>query len=67
MKLAAYLSENNLTETAFAQVVGVSQVTINRYIQGKRFPDPGIIIRIEAVTGGRVAPADWYAARETAA
>jgi transcriptional regulator with XRE-family HTH domain len=67
MKLAAYLSENNLTETAFAQIVGVSQVTINRYVQGKRFPDPGIIIRIETLTGGKVAPSDWYAARENAA
>lgn len=60
MKLAKYLSDNKLTETAFAEILGVSQVTINRYIRGDRFPVREIILKIEDATGGQVSAADWY-------
>lgn len=61
MKLAKYLSDNNLKETAFAQSLGVSQVTINRYVRNERYPDPEMIERIAKATDNKVTVADWYA------
>jgi len=66
MKLAQYLSSNDLTETAFADLIDVSQVTVNRYIRGERFPVREIILKIESTTGGQVSAADWYAPAEAA-
>lgn len=60
MQLKSFLTKHGLTETAFAERLGVSQVTINRYILGKRFPSPEMILRIAAETGGKVKVADWY-------
>lgn len=59
--LAKYLDSAGMTEAAFAAKLGVSQVTINRYVKGKRFPDRDTILRIEELTGGAVKPADWFA------
>lgn len=61
MDLKTYLKTNRLTETAFAEKLGVSQVTINRYVLRKRFPSPEMILRIAEATGGKVKVADWYA------
>ena len=60
MKLATYLSEHDLTETAFAQSLGVAQVTINRYVRNDRFPDPETIERIAKATKQAVTVTDWY-------
>jgi transcriptional regulator with XRE-family HTH domain len=61
MLLKTYLQNNKITETAFAARLGVSQVTINRYVLGKRFPSPDMIRRIAVETRGKVKVADWYA------
>lgn len=61
MLLKTYLKSVGMTETAFAEKLNVSQVTINRYVLGKRFPSPEMILRISAATNGKVKPADWYA------
>lgn len=60
MKLQDFLKENSLTHAAFAEMVGVRQATINRYVRGERFPSPDMIKTIQKVTAGRVAVADWY-------
>lgn len=60
MKLAEYLTTTGLKETAFAQSLGVSQVTINRYVRNERFPDPEMIDRIFVATGKQVTVADWH-------
>lgn len=60
MTLSEYLNEEGMTETAFAAKLGVSQVTINRYVNGKRFPDRDTIQRISVVTEGKVPPAAWF-------
>ena len=60
MKLADYLAKTGLKETAFAQALKVSQVTINRYVRNERFPDPEMIDRIFKATGKQVTVADWH-------
>ena len=63
MTLEQYLSRpNNKTlHSAFAERVGVSQVTITRYVRSERFPSPEMIDKIFEATGGKVKVADWYA------
>lgn len=60
MKLETYLSEHGMTEAAFARELGVSQVTINRYVSNSRFPNPEMIERIFEATGKEVTVTDWY-------
>jgi transcriptional regulator with XRE-family HTH domain len=60
MKLAQYLSDNKITQLALAEKVGVTQVTINRYVKGERFPDPEMIEKIFQATGQKVSVTDWY-------
>ncbi|MBX4335665.1 helix-turn-helix domain-containing protein [Bartonella raoultii] len=59
-KLKSYLSKNNITYAEFAILVGVTQTSIARYINRKRFPHPRIIQKIAEVTGNYVSPSDWY-------
>lgn len=66
MDLKTYLTNHRLTEAAFAEKLGVSQVTVNRYVLDKRFPSPEMIQRIAAVTGGKVKASDWYPRRPMA-
>jgi transcriptional regulator with XRE-family HTH domain len=61
MKLSTFLETNGISEAAFARALGVSQVTVNRYCNDKRFPDPQMIERIFRATGEKVGVVDWYA------
>lgn len=67
MTLAQYLDEKSLMETAFAELIGVKQATINRYINKKRFPSPDVIRKVEAATKGKVRVSDWFLIDEAAA
>lgn len=60
MKLETYIENNRMTDAAFAELVGTTQVTISRYRRNKRFPSPAMIKRIHEVTNGAVTLADWY-------
>ena len=60
MKLKQYLSEKGLTQREFGEAVGVPQATINRYVNGERFPDRDMILKIIEATGGHVSVVDWY-------
>lgn len=60
MTLADYLRTAELSNSAFAGMIGVSQVTVHRWIKGTRFPDKETILRIEDATGRMVKPADWF-------
>jgi len=60
MKLIDFIAATDTNETAFAQKLGVSQVTINRYVKNQRFPDPAMIERIEKLTNRKVTVTDWY-------
>lgn len=61
MTLDEYLRTAELSHSAFAERLGVAQVTVHRWVKGKRFPDKDTILRIEDATGQMVRPADWFA------
>lgn len=62
MLLKTYLKTHDVTGKSLAEQLGVSHITISRYIRGRRFPSPEMIMRIAEATGGKVKVADWYAA-----
>ena len=64
MKLESYLSQQNLTASAFADQVGVAQSTISRLMAGvnkknARNPSWKLMMKIRAVTHGEVTPNDF--------
>lgn len=63
MNLKEYLTGKSMTETAFAEEIGVAQVTVNRWVRGERFPEPEMIMRVAAATNGEVSVSDWYGTR----
>lgn len=65
MKLADYLETVGETHEAFAARIGVSQVTITRYINGRRLPRPHVLTRIVSATKGAVTANDFLFAAET--
>ena len=64
MKLADFLKEHNLTDTAFARTVGVSSEAIRRYRDG-RVPTPFVMEKIIKATAKRVMPNDFFDGRES--
>ena len=66
MTLEQYISANELTHEAFGKLVGAPQATINRYVNGKRFPTRDMIRKIHDATDGKVSFADWYEPVEAA-
>lgn len=60
MKLEKYLENTSMSEATFAELIGVKQATVNRYINGKRFPSPVMIQRIERASKGKVKVMDWF-------
>lgn len=67
MTLEKYLENSPLSEAAFAELIGVKQATVNRYVNGKRFPSPVMIQRIEKASKGKVKVMDWFPKCEVAA
>lgn len=60
MKLEMYLSDKNIKHSDFAEKLGVSQVTVTRYVNGKRTPSLSMALRIEDLTKKKVRVSDWY-------
>lgn len=54
MKLATYLTEQNLTASAFAAQLDVPASTITRLLRGERAPGIKLVGKIIAKTGGKV-------------
>lgn len=66
MKLADYLSQTGLSQTAFADLIGATSVTVSRYVSGERRPsDEETYQRIYAATGGLVTANDFYGIQNT--
>lgn len=59
MKLAAYLEENELTDAAFARLIGVERQAVGRYKSGERFPEKLILLEIYKATNGAVTANDF--------
>lgn len=57
--LAAYLAKDENAECVLAEKVGRSQAAINRYRNGKRFPDAVTARAIHDQTDGEVPFAAW--------
>ncbi len=60
MKLRSYLEKNGISERAFADRIGCSQASVNRYC-GERIPEPDTMRKIIEITGGEVTANDFYA------
>lgn len=59
MTLDDWLKRNNVTETAFAERIGSSQASVNRYRKG-RVPESAIMRRIIIATKGAVTANDFF-------
>ena len=59
MKLAEYLSKNDLTHAKFASMIGATQAAVSRYASGKRTPRPGQMALIAKATKGKVTANDF--------
>lgn len=58
MQLSDWLQSRELTQEAFARIVGVTQGRIAQILQGD-MPSMGLAARIHDATGGAVAPNDF--------
>lgn len=61
MKLKTYLSTTGTSHSAFAEKLGVSQVTVTRYANGERSPSLKMALKIEDLTKRKVKVSDWKA------
>lgn len=59
-KLRTYLKDRGVSHKAFGEAIGVTQATINRYVNGERFPSQEIIVKIAQATEGEISPSDWF-------
>ena len=58
MQLAAYLQQQDLSDVAFGQMIGVTRQAVHRYKRG-RLPQKPILEKIAEVTAGKVKPNDF--------
>lgn len=63
-KLATYLADHDLTQSAFAELIGSTQVSVSRWISGQRMPRPAMIALIKTVTRGAVTADDFMGSEE---
>ena len=59
MKLKDYLRFKKITNKTFASLLKVSPVSLSRYLNGERFPEKGILVKIYNLTEGLVSPNDF--------
>lgn len=59
MTLSDYLHEHDLTNQAFADLIGVSREVVRRYTVDV-IPSRAIMKKIHKATGGKVQPNDFY-------
>jgi transcriptional regulator with XRE-family HTH domain len=60
MKLADYLDNHGLTKSDFAEIIGVSEETIRRYIKGTRIPERETMEKIALATACKVTANDFF-------
>jgi DNA-binding transcriptional regulator YdaS (Cro superfamily) len=60
MKLADYISSNDMTLGAFARLIGVRNArTVQRYTKHGRVPSGSVLAAIARATNGAVQPSDF--------
>lgn len=67
MDLRQYLDENDLSAAKFAEKIGVTPMSIFRYLRRERVPQAEVLARIIAETGGKVTPNDFFGIAEDGA
>ncbi len=60
MKLKSYLKLFNISNVDFSKVIGVSNVSLSRYISGERLPERRILNKIFESTNGLVDANDFF-------
>jgi len=68
MTLDDFLSSKSpkMSHAAFADLIGATQATVSRYVNGDRFPPPETIRRIVQATKGKVTADDLLVGFEAA-
>ena len=59
MKLKDYLRINNISQYKFAKMCDLDRSAITLLLQGKRFPRPDTLNKIELATDGQVKANDF--------
>lgn len=59
-KLEHYLKAREIKHHEFAALIGTTQATVTRYVNGDRRPSVSTALKIEKVTKGKVKVSDWY-------
>ena len=54
MKLKEYLKLNKISNKEFSKLIGITPVSISRYISGERIPEKEIVLKIFEFTHGSV-------------
>lgn len=60
MTLAEYLEESGATRAEAAEALGVSQVTVHRYLKEGAIPNREVMPRLVKWSNGKVTPNDFY-------
>lgn len=60
MRLQEYLTETDTTRAEFARQIGVKHITITRYVNEGRVPEPSVMEKIIEVTEGKVTANDFF-------
>ena len=58
-QLSTYLSNNGISQRAFAKRVGIDQSVISRFARGEARPSLDVALNIEKETGGAVPCESW--------
>lgn len=57
--LSAWLRDNEVSQSVFAERIGISRATLSRIINGRQQPSVGVAISIENATDGHVDVKGW--------
>lgn len=60
MKLASYLDDQEISDSDFADRIGVSRQAVFRYKAGERIPEKVVLSKIHKATGGMVTANDFF-------
>lgn len=60
MKLAAYLTMNEIKQRMMAEALSLHILTVNRWCTGRSMPTRSDMLRIYRWTNGEVQPNDFY-------
>ncbi len=60
MRLQDYLAETGMTRAEFARRIGVKHISVTRYVNEGRVPEPSVMEKIIEATEGKVTANDFF-------